>query len=95
MSMKTGKAPAVDCFTVELLKADITKTIDLLHDLFCEIWVSETVPADWRKGLIVKIAKKGISPSVETGRGLLWCLSLQKWWARYWSEEYQVVLMQS
>ena len=58
-SMKAGKAPCVDYLTVELLKADITTTVDVLHDLFCEIWVSKTVPADWRRGLIVKIAKKG------------------------------------
>ena len=58
-SMKAGKAPGVDCLTVELLKADITTTVDVLHDRFCEIRVSETVPVDWRRGLIVKIAKKG------------------------------------
>ena len=58
-SMKAGKAPGVDCLTVELLKADITTTVDVLHDLFCEIWVSETVSTDWRRGLIAKIAKKG------------------------------------
>ena len=63
-SMKVGKAPGVDCLTVELLKADITTTVDVLHDLFCEIWVSETVPTDWRRGLIVKIAKKGGSHQV-------------------------------
>ena len=56
--MKAGKAPDVDCLTVDLLKADITTTVDVLHDLFCEIWVSETVPADWRKGSIVKNSKK-------------------------------------
>ena len=64
MSMKAAKAPGVDCLTVELLKAGITTTVDVLHDLFCEIWVSETVPADWRRGLIVKIAKKGGSHQV-------------------------------
>lgn len=58
-SMKAPKAPGVDCLTVELLKTDITTTVNVLHDLFCEIWVSETVPTDWRRGLIVKIAKKG------------------------------------
>ena len=58
MMMMMMKAPGVDCLTVELLKADITITVDVLHDLFCEIWVSETVPTDWRRGLIVKIAKK-------------------------------------
>ena len=50
LSMSAGKAPGIDSITVELLKADITTTVDVLHDLFCDIWVSETVPADWRKG---------------------------------------------
>ena len=57
--MKVGKATGVDCLTVELLKADITTTVDVVHDLFCEVWVGETVPADWRRGLVIKIAKKG------------------------------------
>ena len=69
-SMKAGKAPGVDCLTVELLKADITKTIDVLHDLFCEIWVSETVPTDWRRGLLVKIAKKGDLTKCGNWRGI-------------------------
>ena len=34
-SMKAGKAPGVDCLTVDLLKADITTTVDLLHNIFC------------------------------------------------------------
>ena len=70
MSMKAAKAPGVDCLTVELLKADITTTVDVLHDLFCEIWVSETVPADWRRGLIVKIAKKGDLTKCGNWRGI-------------------------
>ena len=69
-SMKAAKAPGVDCLTVELLKADITTTVDVLHDLFCEIWVSETVPADWRRGLIVKIAKKGDLTKCGSWRGI-------------------------
>ena len=67
-SMKAGKAPGVDCLTVELLKADITTTVDVLHDPFCETWVSET--ADWRRGLIVKIAKKGDLTKCGNWRGI-------------------------
>ena len=54
VSMGTGKAPGVDGLTVELFKAGMTKT-----DLFCAIWVRETIPADWKKGLIVRLPKKG------------------------------------
>ena len=59
LSMSAGKAPGIDGITVELLKADINTTVDVLHDLICDIWISETVLADWKKGLIVRIAKKG------------------------------------
>ena len=59
LSMSAGKAPGKDGVTVELLKADINTTVDVLHDLFCDIWISETVPADWKKGLIIRIANKG------------------------------------
>ena len=69
-SMKAGKAPGVDYLTVELLKADITITVHVLHDLFCEIWVSETVPTDWRRGLIVKIGKKGDLTKCGNWRGI-------------------------
>ena len=34
ISMKAGKAPGIDCVTVELLKANIRTTVDVLHDLF-------------------------------------------------------------
>ena len=69
-SMKAGKASGIDCLTVELLKADITTTVDVLHDLFREIWISEIVSADWRKGHIVKIAKKGDLTKCENWRGI-------------------------
>ena len=68
-SMKAGKASGIDCVTVELLKADITTTVDVLHDLFREIWISEIVPADWRK-IIVKIAKKRDLAKCENWRGI-------------------------
>ena len=68
--MKAGKASGIDCVRVELLKADITTTVNILHDLFHEIWVSETVLVDWRKGLIVKIAKKGDLTKCGNWRGI-------------------------
>ena len=62
LSMSAGKAPGIDGITVELLKVDINTTVSVLYDLFCDIWISETVPADWKKALIVRI-----SPSAEIG----------------------------
>ena len=59
VSMGEGKAPGVDGTTVELFKADMTTTVEVLHDLFCAIWVSVSTPADWKKGLTVRLPEKG------------------------------------
>ena len=59
VSMGEGKAPGLDGITVELFKADMTTTVEVLHDLFCAIRICESTPADWRKGLIVRLPKKG------------------------------------
>jgi len=53
ISMSAGKTPGIDGITTELLKADLTSTVNVLHDLFRTIWYGETVPADWRKNFIV------------------------------------------
>ena len=57
VSMGAGKAPGVDGITVELFKA-VTTAFEVLHDLFCVIWVCESIPADWKKGLIVRLPKR-------------------------------------
>lgn len=59
ISTKVGKVFGVDCIIVELFKVDIITIVDIFYDFFCEIWVSEIVFVDWRKGFIVKIVKKG------------------------------------
>ena len=70
ISMSSGKAPGVDDITTELLKADMTSTVNVLHDLFRTIWYSETVPADWSKNLIVRLAKKGDLTKCGNWRGI-------------------------
>ena len=68
--MGTGKAPSVASITVELFKADMTTTVEVLHDLFCAIWVCETISADWKKGLIVRLPKKGDLTKCRNWRGI-------------------------
>ena len=53
--MKNGKAAGI---TVEMMKADINTSVDVLHDLLSLIWEEERIPDDWCKGLIVKLPKK-------------------------------------
>ena len=68
--MSAGKAPGADGLTTELLKADLTSTLNVLHDLFHTIWYSKTVPADWSKNLIVRLAQKGGLTKCGNWRGI-------------------------
>lgn len=63
-SMGAGKAPGVEGITVELFKADMTTTVEVLHDLFCAIWV-----CIGKRVLLSGYPRKGILLSVETRGG--------------------------
>ena len=59
-SLKNGKAAGEDMITAELLKADLEFTIDRVKELIdTMIWSLEKVPRKWKRGLIIKIPKKG------------------------------------
>ena len=45
--------------TAELLKADLEFTTDRVKELIDTIWSLEKVPRKWKRGLIIKIPKKG------------------------------------
>ncbi|PIK41764.1 endonuclease-reverse transcriptase [Apostichopus japonicus] len=68
--LKNGKAGGVDLLTPELLKADIDTTANKLHSIICDIWDQEKIPKDWKKGLIVKLPKKGDLNECANWRGI-------------------------
>ena len=68
--LKNGKSGGIDSITTEILKADMTITVKYLEKLFAAIWINETIPADWNKGLIVKIPKKGDKSVCDNYRGI-------------------------
>ena len=41
--MKNGKAAGIDSITVEMLKADVDETTNVLHALFQKIWDQEEI----------------------------------------------------
>ena len=69
-NMKSGKAPAIDNLTADLLRADTDTTVNVLRDLFNTIWEEERVPEDWGRGLIVKLPKKGDLTTCGNWRGI-------------------------
>ena len=54
-----GIAAGFDEVSPDVLKADPATTADILERLLRRIWELENLPEDWRKGLIIKLPKKG------------------------------------
>ena len=67
--MKNGAAGGVDSLTIEILKAD-QKRVDILHYFLHKLWEQEQLPEDWRRGLIVKLPKKGDLTECGNWRGI-------------------------
>jgi len=69
-SLKNGKALGEVIITAELLKADLEFTADRVKELIDTIWSLEKVPRKWKRGLIMKILKKGNLRECKNWRGV-------------------------
>ena len=58
-SLKYGKATGIEAIHAETLYVNLPTSVGVLSPFFNEVWEREEIPEDWRKGLIVKIPKKG------------------------------------
>ena len=68
--LKNRKSPGVDEITAEVLKVDTEITATVFHRLFQHIWKDEDIPADWAKGIIIKLPKKGDLSDCNNWRGI-------------------------
>lgn len=68
--LKNGKSPGIDNIPPEVLKANPEATADILHRLLKQIWEEEAVPTEWKRGLLVKIPKKGDLTVCNNWRGI-------------------------
>ena len=67
---KRGKAAGIDEVGPDLLRADMEDTASRLTRCYNRFWESEKWPEVWKKGLIVKIFKKGDLPDCNNWRGV-------------------------
>ena len=67
---KNNKAPGEDRITADMLKADPQLSAKCLVSLFNKIWEEENVPAAWKKGIIIKLPKKGDLTECGNWRGI-------------------------
>ena len=58
-TLRNGKAAGPDEIPAEAIKADMETAVNMLHSLFSKIWEKEEVPAQWKEGIVIKLAKKG------------------------------------
>ena len=68
--LKNGKASGIDDITSEMLKADINFTAKRVKELLDKVWEQEKTPEKWRRGLIIKLPKKGNLRECRNWRGI-------------------------
>ena len=69
-SLKKGKAAGSDAIPAELLTADLHTTTEQLHKILSTVWKEEQVPDDWKRGVLIKLPKKGDLSKCENWRGI-------------------------
>lgn len=68
--LKNHRSPGEDLITGEMLKAMGEVGLEKLTTIMNNIWQSETVPGDWKRGIIVRIPKKGNLSECSNWRGI-------------------------
>ena len=66
----SGKSAGVDAITAEVLKVDLETAASTLEEIFRCIWDKVSIPDDWKKGIIVKLPKKGDLTCAGNWRGI-------------------------
>ena len=46
---QNGRAPGQDGIPVEVLKADINNSVEILYEIFERVWEEETIPDYWKR----------------------------------------------
>ena len=69
--LKNGKAAGCDDIPPEAIKAGGETSEEVLLDLCNRIWSEEKVPEEWKKGLLIKLPKKGDLSYCKNWRGII------------------------
>lgn len=69
--LKNGKAAGLDEISAEAIKADTETSVSILFNLFKKIWDEEGIPEEWKKGIRIKLSKKGDLRECSNYRGIM------------------------
>ena len=87
--MKNNKAAGSDGIPGELFKIQVEENARIMLKLFSKIWEDEKVPAEWLKGNIYKLPKKGDLGDCNNWRGITLLNIASKIFARCIFEKIQ------
>ena len=65
VSLMNNKAPGVDEISAKMIKHGKETVAEQLAELFNMIWQDLEVPEDWKKGVIIKLPKRGKSQRLQ------------------------------
>ena len=68
--LKNHRSPGEDLISGEMLKALGEIGLEKLTSILSNVWQEEVVPSDWRRGIIVRIPKKGNLSDCSNWRGI-------------------------
>ena len=69
--LKNGKAAGCDNIPPEAIKAGEDTSEEVLLDFCNRIWSEEKMPEEWKKGLLIKLPKKGDLSYCKNWRGIM------------------------
>lgn len=68
--LKNNKVEGIDGIPAEWLKANAEVTARILEPIMKKIWNNESISANWKKGIIIKLPKKGDLTECRNWRGI-------------------------
>merc|ERR1711867_275901 len=70
-SLNKGKAAGCDDIPPEAWKSGGVVSEKILYSLLNKIWEKEVIPEDWKKGILIKLPKKGDLTEYKNWRGIM------------------------
>ena len=90
--LKNGKAAGCDNIPPEAIKAGGDTSEEVLLGLCNRIWSEEKIPEEWRKGLLIKLPKKGDLSYCKNWRGIMLLNMASKVFCRVILERIKIAL---
>jgi hypothetical protein len=69
--LKTKKAAGPDQISNELIKQGGHELLSKVYRILVAVWQSETMPEEWRTGLLIPLLKKGDPTQCSNYRGIM------------------------